>query len=438
MKIKEKNVFFLGKDPDILADAARVILQKIDPKKHKKEYPTPPIISEFFGLHKAGKDTQLTELDRWFKRQKFNVVIRQESAEAEPIRATPRQNPYAYEMRHFAYTFSNLLDASSSRDFHLVILNRGIIDTLCWLERLKRKGEITETQNTAAKEFILSGPWLLCVDAFFYLTCDVEEALRREYGNSSKVIYGSRMNPKEMEFMNDCFESIYKEIKERFPNLPIFKINTTKRTISNARDEILYLLLQSVISRLALRENDLLLWSRSLMREKARMAGPELKFRGVVSYEVLREQGWHWSTSCDEKDEYITPKNASFLENNECFHLRKTGDRWYFVYKRQGEDTKHWSKIHVPLLKDSAEEERERILGVFDSVVTISKERETFYRDNFLLHRDKVQDLGEFIEIKATMPIGENVLLNLAKELGFKETDLIVDSYVKLKRKLEK
>src|SRR3989344_8701133 len=164
---------------DVLSDMARLVLSKLDPPRKKSQIPAKPIVIEFMGLHKAGKDTNLVELDRWFRRRKYQVLIHQESAETKEIRVMTRTNPYVYEMRHFAYTFSNFLEALTSRDFHLIILNRGFVDTLCWLEFHRRQGTISDKQFEEFRSYILSGPWVEGLDVVVCLTCSVETSLKR-------------------------------------------------------------------------------------------------------------------------------------------------------------------------------------------------------------------------------------------------------------------
>lgn len=427
-------MFHIGRNPEDLSGAAKLILRCIDIPKRKSETPVPPIIIDLWGPPKSGKDHQLVELDRYFRRQGYNVLLRQESAETEEIRSKKRAVPFMDEARHFSYQFMNLLDAIQNRDFHLIAHNRCVVDELVWFEKMKRTGAITQAQHDAVKAFIFSERWLEAVSAFIALTCDVETALEREHQNTEgPIVYGSRMNPKELMLMHECFESVYAELEAYSPALPLYRIDTTARSIADVRDEILQDVLNSMMRRLELQENDLLPWCKSLLRQKAWMTGPEFKFRRWVSDDVVRSHGWQLLATVVEEDTYLTPPGEPFLSKNECFHVRKSGDAWYFIFKKEGKDSRRWSKLHIPIPEDSVQ----NIISAFDRVAVIRKRREIFMRQNFIMNRDTVEGLGEFTEIKSSVPVEDIALLDVARELGFSEGDISPDSYVNLQRKMD-
>jgi len=415
---------------DTMEDIARVILQKLDAPRRKSDVPIKPIIAEFLGLPKSGKDTQANELDRWFRRLGFQVLIHQESAETRDIRAMPRLDPYAYEMRHSAYSLSNLLSANTNRDFHLIILNRGIFDTLSWLEWNKRKGGIRREQAEYAKAFLLNdGPWIESLDGIFYIMCTVETALEREYGNASVPVFGARMNPEALTLMYDCVESVYADVTSQFPHLPIMRVDTTARTIPQVTGEIISYLVNSAARRMGLGEEDVLPWSIGLMREKALIHGAEIKVRGLVDDRILRSNGWDFQASYSEADIYLALKDGKPLENNECFHVRQQGGKSFFIYKREAPDFHLRARVlPVPIPDGSVSE----LIAGFDIIVTLHKEREIFTRDGFVLTRDRVKELGSFTEIRAPTPDRNADLGSLVRELGFGDIDVVQASYLRL------
>ncbi len=412
-------------DSPVMSDLAKVIFRKLNQRREKTEIPIKPIISEFFGLAKAGKDRQLVEMDRWFKRRKYNVTIYQESAENEKIRRMARADAYTYEMAHFAYTFGNLVTATTSRDLHLAVQNRGVIDTLCWLQWHRGQGNITQDQNEHARAFMLGGPWVEAIDAVFYLTCEVQTSLEREYGKSRNIVYGSRMNPKFLNEMKNAIEAVYDFVGETVPNLPLFKIDTTQKGIDETRDEIISLLLQSVEKRLSITEEDILPWSTALMREMANNRGQEIKFKGLVSDRALRDKSWHLESVSTERDLYLKPKSQLALANDECFHVRYfgSGDKCHLIYKRGGGATAKF-RLNVPLRTEDVE----GLISEFEKIGDIKKEREVFIKNGSVLTRDKVEGLGEFTEIRSA----DTDVLETARELGLDSEDVVPDTYIRL------
>lgn len=415
-------------NPDVASDFAKHLLSKLDPPRKKSQTPIKPIVVEFMGLHKAGKDSNLVELDRWFKRRGYQVLIRQESAETKKIRAMTRANPYVYEMGHFTYTFSNFIEALTSRDFHLIILNRGFVDTLCWLEFHRRKEAISNAQFEQFRSYILNGPWVNGLDAVVCLMCSVETSLKREYGSAKNVIYGSRMNPESLTFMRDCVESVFEYINDRYPNLPLIKVNTDDRPISETRDEIVAGVLESVRNRMMVNDDELVAHSPFLLRELAKDGGrQELKFKESVSASILLKNGWIPQGAIREIDTYLTPKGQPILENDECFHLRYFGDIkcCYLMYKRRANGGLTRSRVSVPILPETVS----GFFEVFDKVAVIEKERQLFVKGDMVLALDKIDGLGEFTEMRA--PVSSNIEAE-AEKLGLTSDRMIPETYIRL------
>lgn len=131
-----KETVFFGK--------AQAILRKLDSPRRKSDTPIKPFMGEMFGFPKAGKDRQLVELDRYFRRNKFQVLIHQESAEAENIRRVPREHSYVYQMQHFAYSkeffdrFDKVTVIKKNRE---ILTSNGL---LMHRDRVENLGDFTE------------------------------------------------------------------------------------------------------------------------------------------------------------------------------------------------------------------------------------------------------------------------------------------------------
>lgn len=412
---------------DISSDIARYILTKLDPAKKKTDTPVKPIIAEFFGIPKAGKDTQLVYMDRWFRRRGYQVLIHQESAETEEIRTMSRGiDPYTYEMRHFSYTFANFVSALVSRDFHLIALNRGFVDTLCWLEWHRRNGALSDARYKQFRAYILGGPWVEAVDGVFYLTCSVQTALHREYGDNPNPVYGSRMNPKTLTLMKECIDSVVEDVRTELPELPLFVIDTSESTIESDSHWITSNLLSSVKRRLDVTDDEITPFSPALLRLTAKNAGrQELKFSGTVSTLDLLRQGWHPESSGHEIDTYLSPKNQPALQGDECFHIRQYGNKkCYLIYKRRA-DVPTRSRISVPVLYEALGD----FFAIFDKIAVVEKERDVFVKNEIILTRDRVEGLGEFIELKAPLSTDLNAE---AGKLGLTQDRVVPETYIRL------
>ncbi|MBI2627008.1 MAG: CYTH domain-containing protein [Parcubacteria group bacterium] len=411
-------------------DIARAIFNKLDAPRKKSEPPIKPIIAEINGLAKAGKDTVITEVERWFKLLKFNVLVTQESAETQEIRSMSRVHPYAFEIRHMAYSLSNLLSAASSRNFHCVFQNRGVLDNLAWLEWNRRQGNFSDNDVKHAKNFILNGPWISYFDAIIYLVCDPETSLYREYGSYPPKRYGSRMNPKSLALMKNCIEDSIEELKISIPYLPVLIIDTSNsigKTIAEEKDEIVHFILNSAKKRLELCTEDLAPWSTTILRDMAKIMSPEIKLKGLTKYKTLIENGWIALGAFQENDTYLSPANTAPLENDECLHIRECSGRYYIILKRGENCSRSRTKISIPITKELAES----LTSSFIVIAHISKERELFKKDGYLLSCDRVLGLGDFTEIKGSTPDSYAELLTIAKSLGFGEADVIPQTYLR-------
>lgn len=411
--------------------AGKAILRILDVPCRKSDIPIKPLIVEFFGQPKAGKDNQLVRADRRFKRLKFQTLVHQEGAESEDIRKIPRDFSFSMQMQYFAQALDRLLHAGVSRDFHIIFFNRGVVDILVWLEFQLRLEKITQLQHDTARAFILNGPWMQTLDAVICLTVSVEAALEREYGQDYKtkdVKFGSMMNPKSLLLMQEVVENVCNHLRESLPELPLFVVDTTRATEKETEMSIASVLFGQFEERLKIGEDQTLPWNTSLMKERAWIAGPEIKIRGGIIHEKLRNLGWQLEATVREIDEYVVPRGRTFLEDGECFHLRTSGERSYLAFKRNTQPAYHRPKICIPVDKESIKD----VLAAFLPVVTLRKEREIFTRNGLILHRDRVEALGEFVEVKGTAETTEAKLIELVRELGFAESDIVSETYVQL------
>ena len=118
--------------------AART-LEKIDPKKIKKQKFPKPLFIELSGTFNSGKSAIKECLYTFFRRTGFNVHVLPEPAGTIEI---DKSDWFFYNIRAGAYTIDNLLDRVGEKKYHIIIFERSIFDILSWWRFLYEKGDI--------------------------------------------------------------------------------------------------------------------------------------------------------------------------------------------------------------------------------------------------------------------------------------------------------
>ena len=68
-------------------------------------------------------------------------------------------------------------------------------------------------------------------------------------------------------------------------------------------------------------------------------------------------------------------------------------------------------------------------MAIFDKVAVIEKEREVFVKNGIILTRDRVENLGEFVELRA--PLSTDVNAEAIK-LGLTQDRIVPETYIRL------
>ena len=106
---------------------------------------------EFFGTPKAGKTTILSACEHFLKRnlpsQSWNVTARPEGSEVVDL---PRTSMH-YNEQTGRYALTELVTRLHSHE--LVILDRGLLDTVIWSDYWLRKGKISEAEQKTIEAY---------------------------------------------------------------------------------------------------------------------------------------------------------------------------------------------------------------------------------------------------------------------------------------------
>jgi len=185
-----------------------------------------PVVFEFAGVPKAGKTSTITALHAFLKRCGFRVEVVIERASVCPIRDKKHAN---FNIWTACTTLSQILEKTQNpprpEDPHILILDRGLFDSICWLSLMEHLERIRPEERRITEQFLKIGDWRKRISAVFVMTVKPEDAMSREQGllpvESSQ---GSIMNQEVLQQMLETTTDTIKNLKGDFR---IFEIDTS-------------------------------------------------------------------------------------------------------------------------------------------------------------------------------------------------------------------
>jgi len=187
-----------------------------------------PVVIEFAGTPKAGKTTTLNTLLSFLKRCGFKVEVVVERASVCPIRDKKHAN---FNVWTACTTLAQILEKTQNPphvdDPDVLILDRGLFDSVAWLAMMERMARIKREEREAAEHFLLLPDWRKRISGVIVMLASPEDAMLREKGDLPvEGRAGSIMNPPVLEkFRENTLEAC-----DRLSNqFRIFKINTSEK-----------------------------------------------------------------------------------------------------------------------------------------------------------------------------------------------------------------
>lgn len=435
---------FSGEELAILLGA---LLETIDPPRRRRDPAGKTLLVDLFGTANAGKTAATAEIERAFRRNGYHVFCPPETAELAEIRNKAVDDPTVFQARHLTGIQQYVLNLAYSRDFHLAVISRGLIDILYWYAKGRREGIYSATHYASVRRVVFEFLRLDLVDAFFFFTCSTDEAIRREYGEAIVQQRGSRMNEQVLEEAHVLYEEVLAEVAKNVPGLPIFRIDTTTLRVREVADEVLRHLAPTLLNRFSVPEGSYLPHSLTLLgkaTDRVPLFEEQLKLRGHPDIDRLGHEGWLHERDITEREEvYLdarpeTPERHGIFD--EIVRVHQEDGRWRFVFKNRAEDRffSHRRTINFEV----SDEEARNILARYPEILRLRHARRIFRKDGwggeharFVLHVDTIAGTETFTELKAqgnAQTTHTQDLLELATALGFAPADIIEGSYLYL------
>jgi len=169
------------------------------------------------------------------------------------------------------------------------------------------------------------------------------------------------------------------------------------------------------------------------------MVEVEVKARGELGRvrEALLELGAEAQGAGEEWDLYFNAPDRDFSKTDEALRIRVRGGRGVLTYKGPKLDRRSKSRREVEVEVGDWEAMRELLgrLG-YREVTWVRKVRERYRLGAFTVSLDKVEGLGEFVEVeaKAEGPYGDllDEAFRLLERLGLAPEEAIRTSYLEM------
>jgi len=188
-------------------------------------------VIEFAGTPKSGKSTSVEAIRHFLSRNGFRVHVLAERAAICPI---PMKGHLFFNTWCACSMLAELL-ANVEAEADIIIVDRGIFDSLVWLTLQLRRGEITSEEAGTIDSFLLLKRWRTLIDLVVVMNVSAREALLRENAQRITTKPGSIMNEQVLEVLSESVHSAYEKYKGKFDGIVLHDTSGNQITESNTR-----------------------------------------------------------------------------------------------------------------------------------------------------------------------------------------------------------
>ena len=186
-------------------------------------------VIEFAGTPKSGKSTSVEAVRHFFSRNGFRVHVLAERAAVCPI----RMKGHLFFNTWCACSMLAELLANVEAEADIIIVDRGIFDSLVWLTLQLQRGEITSDEAGTIDSFLLLERWRTLIDLVVVMNVPAKEALDRENNQRITTKTGSIMNERALEVLSSSVRSAYEKYNEKFDGIFLHDTSGNKVKESN-------------------------------------------------------------------------------------------------------------------------------------------------------------------------------------------------------------
>jgi predicted NUDIX family phosphoesterase len=197
--------------------------------------PRRPIIIEFCGSPKSGKSSCINSLDLFLRRNNFRTKVLTERASVCPV--TNKYDPY-FNFWTVSGCIAELSEVMSNRskDFDIVLVDRGIFDAICWFTWLLKQKHFDRKNYNAVINFLTMSRWRSIIDLVYTFIARPDVSLNREYANLLTRKTGSIMKTEILESYKDVLNQTIENFKGMFRRVEYF--DTSEKELNDVNYEV--------------------------------------------------------------------------------------------------------------------------------------------------------------------------------------------------------
>ena len=214
-------------------DTITELKQLADEIKNNLDNSKKPLIVEFAGLPKSGKTTLIDSLALFLRRNNISVKVITERASVCPIKQKTNMN---FNVWTGCSSLLQMLEQLENNNLNVIILDRGIYDSIIWLHVLKELDRVDNADLTIISKFFLIDAWFQKIDMVIHMKTTVEKAIEREYQNLLTDIPGTIMTSDILNKYLSASELLSDELESKIKMY--YDVDTTNQTISECIEDI--------------------------------------------------------------------------------------------------------------------------------------------------------------------------------------------------------
>jgi thymidylate kinase len=190
-----------------------------------------PVFIELAGLPAAGKTTTASLLQEKLTRRGLRCLVVPEAAGRSPLASLKRN--WQFNVWTLCQGVSSVLEHQGRQDKDVVVLDRGLVDALCWMRWFRMRRGIEPMLADAVEAFAKVPTWFQAVRLVVVLRVKFETALKRR-GQPGRIV-----NAETFEELHRAYSSVTKDLTNRTRQEQPRYLDTDGLSRSQVLDEVL-------------------------------------------------------------------------------------------------------------------------------------------------------------------------------------------------------